>query len=215
MHPDWQNALHRYCEAHSSPEPPLLTELTAWTWRNTINPRMLSGHLQGRTLALLAGLMRPQCILEIGTFTGYSTLCLLEGLAPGGLLHTVEADAEHAFKASGFISRHPRAAEVRQHTGDAMEVIPGLGISPDLVFVDADKRRYADYLDLCFPLLAAGGLMLFDNTLWSGRVLDEQDRQQDADTRAMHDFNEKAARLHGAEVLMLPLRDGLTLIRKL
>lgn len=215
MHPDWQDEIHRYCESHSSPEPELLQALTAYTWRHTVNPRMLSGHLQGRTLSMLSSLMRPACILEIGTFTGYSTLCLLEGLAPGGVLHTVEADAENAYKAELHIRQHPKADQVMVHTGEGLSIAPALGIQPDLIFVDADKQQYEAYLRCCFPLLTPGGLLLFDNTLWSGRVLDDKDREQDADTRNMHAFNALAASWPGADVVMLPLRDGLTMVRKL
>jgi predicted O-methyltransferase YrrM len=214
MHPDWQNDLIQYCEDYSSSEPELLTELTAWTWKNTVNPRMLSGKLQGRLLAMFSAMIKPECILELGTFTGYSAICLLEGLAENGTLHTVEANAENAWKAGRFIEKHPRGSQVQIHTGDALSVVPGLNLKPDLIYVDADKANYSAYLNLCFPLLKSGGLLLFDNTLWSGKVINEHERTGDADTVAMHRFNEEAREMPGARVLMLPLRDGLTLIFK-
>lgn len=214
MHPDWQNALHQYCEEHSTPEPDLLKALSSWTWKNTPNPRMLSGHLQGRLLAFLSMVQQPKCILEIGTFTGYATLCMAEGLTDGAELHTIEADAENAFKASGFLQQYTGKGIIIQHTGAALDVVPGLNIRPDFIFVDADKANYAAYFDLCFPLLRPGGTMIFDNTLWSGRVLSEEDRKKDADTRNMDEFNKKAAATTDAVVVILPLRDGLTLVRK-
>jgi caffeoyl-CoA O-methyltransferase len=214
MHPDWQDDLHQYCEKHSSSEPELLKNLTAYTWRNTINPRMLSGQLQGRFLSMLASLIRAECILEIGTFTGYSALCLAEGLAPNGVLHSIEANAEMAWKATQWINQHPKKEQIFIHTGEGLKLIPGLNLQPDLIFVDADKQQYADYLECCMPILKPGGLMLFDNTLWSGRVLNEEDCLHDPDTRSMHSFNQKAASLDGTDVVLLPMRDGLTLIRK-
>lgn len=214
MHPDWQDDLHQYCEKHSSPEPELLQNLTAYTWRNTTNPRMLSGQLQGRFLALMASLIKAECILEIGTFSGYSALCLADGLAPNGVLHSIEASAEMAWKAQQWVEKHPKREQITIHAAEALSVISGLKINPDLIFVDADKQQYSAYLDACLPLLKPGGLMLFDNTLWSGRVLNEEDCLNDPDTRTMHAFNQKVAALPGVDVVLLPLRDGLTMVRK-
>lgn len=214
MHPDWQNNLHQYCEQHSTAESDLLKELSAWTWRNTPNPRMLSGHLQGRLLALFAQIMKPACILEVGTFTGYSTLCLAEGLTEGAVLHSVEADAEHAYKAGQFIGKHPKHAQINLHTGQALSVIPELNLQPNLAFIDADKVNYPAYLDMLLPMMQSGGLMLFDNTLWSGRVLSEDDRLHDTDTKNMQAFNEKVNSLREVQVLMMPIRDGLTAVLK-
>ncbi|NBP05773.1 MAG: O-methyltransferase [Bacteroidetes bacterium] len=214
MHPDWQDDLHQYCEKHSSPEPELLQNLTAYTWRNTTNPRMLSGQLQGRFLSMIAALTNAECILEIGTFTGYSALCLAEGLMPGGELHSIEASAEMAWKAQQWVDKHRKKGQITIHAGEALKVIPGLRLHPDLIFVDADKLQYSAYLDCCLPLLKPGGLMLFDNTLWSGRVLNNEDCLNDPDTRSMHLFNQKVAETTGVDVVLLPLRDGLTMIRK-
>jgi predicted O-methyltransferase YrrM len=214
MHPDWQDDLHQYCEKHSSPEPELLQNLTAYTWRNTPNPRMLSGQLQGRFLSMIASLMQAKCILEIGTFTGYSALCLAEGLAPEGILHSVEASTEMAWKAEQWVNKHAHKGQIIIHAGEALDVIPKLQIHPDLIFVDADKQQYSEYLHCCLTILKPGGVLLFDNTLWSGRVLNSEDCLHDPDTRHMHNFNQMVAETPGIEVVMLPLRDGLTMIRK-
>jgi len=214
MHPDWQDDLHQYCQEHSSPEPELLQNLTAYTWQNTTNPRMLSGQLQGRLLSILAALIKAECILEIGTFTGYSALCLAEGLSSDGVLHSIEANAEMAWKAKQWVEKHPKQQQIQVHTGEALHVIPDLQLSPDMIFVDADKQQYSDYLDCCLHILKPGGLMLFDNTLWSGRVLNEEDCLNDSDTSNMHRFNQKVANTSGIDLVLLPLRDGLTMIRK-
>ena len=214
MHPDWQNEITEYCDEHSSEEADLLRELTAWTWKNTVNPRMLSGKLQGSLLAMFSRMLRPNCILELGTFTGYSALCLLEGLSENGTLYSIEADAENAWKAGRFAEKHPRAKQVEIKVGEALAILPRLELKPQLIFVDADKANYSAYLNLCFAMLEKGGVLIFDNTLWSGRVLNAEDRENDADTAAMHRFNEETKNLQGATVLMLPFRDGLTLIFK-
>lgn len=214
MHPDWQSNIAEYCENYSSEESDLLRELTAWTWKNTVNPRMLSGRTQGALLSFFSKMIRPDCILELGTFTGYSALCLLEGLTDKGELHSIEADEENAWKASQFIQKHPKGKQVKIHSGEALSVLPRLNIIPDLIYVDADKQNYSAYLKQCFRMLRPGGVILFDNTLWSGRVLNETDREHDSDTAAMHHFNKELKGLSGASVLMLPLRDGLTVAMK-
>jgi caffeoyl-CoA O-methyltransferase len=205
--------IHDYCTAHSEAEPDLLKELTTYTWRNTVNPRMLSGHLQGRYLAMISRLLAPDCILELGTFTGYSALCLAEGLQPGGKLYTIEADKEYAFKAGEFFKRSEFAGSIDVILGEAAQIIPNLKISPSLVFVDADKINYSIYLDLCLQLCKSGTLILFDNTLWSGKVLDPAERERDAETRHIHALNERLATEPKVQVVQLPLRDGLSMVR--
>jgi predicted O-methyltransferase YrrM len=215
MHPDWQDEIHVYSENMSSPETPFLQAINEFTWKKMINPRMLSGHLQGRFLSSLVALKQPQCILEIGTFTGYATACLLEHLPQNASLHTIEADAETAHKTQKFwLSQHPQH-RVNWHVGEALTLLPNLQLQPDFVFVDADKHNYKQYLDLCFPMLKPGGVLLFDNTLWSKRVTIEVDRLTDRDTQNMHAFNQYAKNTPNALVTLLPIRDGITLITKL
>jgi predicted O-methyltransferase YrrM len=215
MHPDWQNSLHVYSENFSEPEPQYLKELTHYTWRKTVNPRQLSGHLQGRFLAQLVLLKNPSCIWEIGTFTGYATACLAENLNAHSQIHAFEADAEIAFKAQEFWKSYEFMNKVQWHVGEALTLIPLCNHKPDFVFVDADKKNYSTYLDAIFPLLPCGGIMLFDNTLWSGKVIDETELKNDNDTQIMHAFNEKASKYAGAKTLLLPIRDGLTLLQKI
>lgn len=176
---------------------------------------MLSGHLQGRFLSSLVALKQPQCILEIGTFTGYATACLQEQLPHGSSIHSIEADAETAHKTHQFWQQHHPSHRVQWHVGEALEVIPKLNIQPDFIFVDADKHNYKQYLDLCLPLMKTGGVLLFDNTLWSKRVIIQKDRETDRDTQNMHAFNTYANTLPNVVVVMLPIRDGITLITKL
>ncbi|MBS3915763.1 MAG: class I SAM-dependent methyltransferase [Bacteroidetes bacterium] len=214
MHPDWNNEIARYCSENSSSEPEVLQELVRFTWLQTVNPRQLSGHLQGRFLSLVSKLIRPTCILEIGTFTGYSAFCLAEGLQSAGVLHTIEADAEIAHKAEVYLSKTPLSDRIKLHVGEALSIIPDLNIQPELIFVDAEKQQYQAYTEICLPLMESGGIILFDNTLWSMKVLDKRERENDADTRNMHAFNQWLTSLPEVEVLMLPLRDGLTMLRK-
>jgi len=215
MHPDWQNSLHVYSEKFSEPEPEHLKELTHYTWRKTVNPRQLSGHLQGRFLAQLVLLKNPSCIWEIGTFTGYATACLAENLSENSQIHAFEADAEIAFKAQEFWKNYPFMNKVQWHVGEALIQIPQCKQNPDFVFVDADKKNYSTYLDTIFPLLPVGGIMLFDNTLWSGKVIEPNEINNDHDTQIMHQFNQKASRFTGAKTLLLPIRDGLTMMQKI
>lgn len=215
MHPDWQDEIHVYCENVSSAETPFLQAINEFTWKKMINPRMLSGHLQGRFLSSLVALKQPECILEIGTFTGYATACLQEQLPHGSSIHSIEADAETALKTHQFWQQHHPSHRVQWHVGEALEVIPKLNIQPDFIFVDADKHNYTQYLDLCLPLMKTGGVLLFDNTLWSKRVIIQKDRETDRDTQNMHAFNTHANTLPNLVVVMLPIRDGITLITKL
>lgn len=214
MHHSWFSAAADYCQEHSSAEPSYLKELTAYTWNNVHNPRMLSGHLQGRMLSAISKLVAPNLVLELGTFIGYSALCLAEGLRPNGKVYTIEANAELAFKAEKFIQTTPFAQSISIISGEALDVLPTLDIMPDLVFIDADKRNYEKYYDLIIPKLGSGGVLLIDNVLWSGKVLDEKERQTDTDTQIIHQLNKKIASDKRIECVMLPLRDGLTWIRK-
>jgi caffeoyl-CoA O-methyltransferase len=206
----------RYIEAHTTPESPLLTELDRQTHLRGLAPRMLSGRVQGRMLALFSHMVRPAAILEIGTFTGYSALCLAEGLPPGGELHTFEIDDELYELARTFFARSPHAAQIHQHTGSALELAPALGLTFDLVFIDGDKREYPDYYRMLMDggLVRSGSYILADNVLWYGKVLEEA-QANDHHTRGIRQFNDLVQSDPRVENVILPLRDGLTVIRVL
>ena len=214
MHPDWQDKLHIYCEQISSPESKHLIDVTAFTWRNMINARQLSGKLQGQLLSMLVSLKNPSCILEIGTFTGYATACLAESASINTQIHTIEADLETAHKTKTFWKNYDFMKNVTFHEGPALEILPNLNLTPDFIFIDADKHNYINYFTMCLPILNPGGIMLFDNTLWSGKVLDENLRQKDKDTKNMHEFNLEIAKCTEWKTLVLPIRDGLTAVIK-
>ena len=201
-----------YCESLSEPESDLLKELNRATHMKVPSPRMLSGHLQGRFLSFLSRMLKPVRILEIGTYTGYSALCLAEGLAPDGKLTTIDPNEETNHFAQKFISRSPYAGNIELLTADAAEIIPALTGPFDLVFIDADKRNYARYYALVIEKVRPGGLIIADNTLWNGKVLDAR---KDADTEAIHRFNGMVAEDRRVHCVLLPLRDGLTLISKI
>ena len=204
--------IESYILSHIDEEGDLLKALNRDANVNLLRPRMLSGHLQGRLLKLFCRMMRPQRVLEIGTYTGYATLCMAEGLEEGALVHTIEVNDEMEDFIRKYLSRSPHQAKVRLHIGDAMEIIPQLDETFDLVFIDADKKEYCDYLDLVLPLMQPGGWILADNTLWDGHIIDpayDKDRQ----TVALRAFNDKVAQDPRLEKVILPLRDGLTIIR--
>lgn len=206
--------LDDYILDNISPEPPELARLYRSTYLHHLYPRMCSGHLQGRILKLLVAVARPMRILELGTFTGYSSLSIAQGMPPGALLHTIEIDDEMEPELTELFASSPRAADIRLHIGDALELIPSL--SPDagpwdLVYIDANKRQYRDYFDLLLPFMSPGATMIIDNTLWDGKVADPS--AHDPQTLAIRDFN-TYLRSHPAvdTVAILPLRDGLTLL---
>lgn len=208
------NALYDYVVAHSQEEPPLLADLTRQTHLKVLQPRMLSGPLQGRFLSVLTKLLQPKKILEVGTFTGYATLCLAEGLPKDGLIDTLDKNEELVDFQRSFFDRSPWGKQIHQHCGDAIEIIPTLEGEYDFVFLDADKKNYLNYLELLFPKIKPGGLLLSDNVLWSGKVLEET-QKNDRDTAVLKEFNQKLARHPNFETVLLPLRDGLTLSRKI
>lgn len=202
-----------YILMHGDAEPDYLSAINRKTHQKILNPRMLSGHLQGRVLAMFSKMIRPDVILEIGTFTGYSALCLAEGLSEKGKLHTIECDDELEDFIRKNFKESPYNEQIELHIGDAKNIIYDLYDTFDLIFIDADKREYQTYYDAVFPKLRPGGFMLIDNTLWNDKVLDE-DGRRDKQTAAILAFNENIARDTRIEKLILPLRDGLTLIRK-
>lgn len=207
------DALDGYILSHSDEEGALLSALNRDANVNLLRPRMLSGHIQGRILKMFCRMLRPRRVLEIGTYTGYATLCMAEGLEPDGLIHTIEINDEMEDFIRKYLERSPQKDKVRLHLGDAMEIIPGLDETFDLVFIDADKRLYCEYYDLVFPLVRPGGLILADNTLWDGKVIEEV-HPADKQTQGILIFNEKVKQDDRVEKVILPLRDGLTIIWK-
>lgn len=205
--------LERYAEEHSSAGPELLDELVRATWRRSVHPRMLSGEFQGRILAMVSRLVRPRRILEIGTFTGYSALCLAEGLAEDGELITIERNEELEDFARSFFCRSPFAGRIKMRIGDALELIPGLDGMFDLVFIDGDKSQYLEYLDVVAPRINPGGVLVSDNVLWNGKVV-EPDVPGDTDTAVVKEYNRRLAADPRFETVLLPIRDGLTLSRR-
>ena len=221
--------LSEYIEQHSSPESTVLQQITRSTHLEVINPRMLSGHVQGRVLSMLSQMIRPKRILELGTFTGYSALCLAEGLTEDGRLITLEHNDEMESSIRRNFALSPLGEKIELVIGDAKEVLKNFelriknfelgavsdrGEQFDLVFIDADKKEYCDYLDLVLPLVREGGWILADNTLWDGHIVDPA-YDKDKQTVALRAFNDKVAQDERLEKVILPLRDGLTIIQKI
>lgn len=201
--------IEQYAAAHTEAESELLHALNRETNLNVLQPRMLSGHLQGRFLSMVSKLMRPKNILEIGTYTGYSALCLAEGLQPDGSLHTIDNNEELNEIATRYFEKSPYASQITKHTGQAMEIIPALHHLWDLVFIDADKSNYLNYYGMVIDNVRPGGLILTDNVLWSGKVLSAQVPDNDKDTFAIKKFNETLAKDPRVEKILLPIRDGI------
>ena len=206
-----------YAEQHTQNEPDHLYALNRYTHLNVLKPRMLSGPIQGRFLALLSQLMQAQYVLDIGTFTGYSALCLAEGLANNGVVHSIDNNEETTHIAQTFIQSSPYANQIICHLGEAKSCIASLNESVpywDMVWIDAHKADYADYYDLCFDKVKPGGLILADNVLWDGKVVDTEALQNDKDTKALHSFNQKIKSDNRVQPLLLPIRDGILIMRK-
>lgn len=204
--------LTQYIEQYSTPEDPILAALNRETHLKHLLPQMVSGHQQGLLLELLSSLLRPKQILEIGTFTGYSAICLAKGLAEGGVLHTIDINRELEDITSKYYALSGMENRIRQYFGAAADIIPSLNGIFDLVFIDADKINYALYYDLVFDRVPQGGFILVDNVLWSGKVADAS--AGDKDTEALKAFNQKIAADPRVTQLILSVRDGITLIRK-
>lgn len=203
-----------YAANQSQEIPSLLEALERETYQKVLQPRMMSGPLQGRFLSLISHLIRPNSILEIGTFTGYATLCLAEGLTETGILHTIDINEELASLQSRFFNKSPYAHQIHQHLGNALDIIPTLTGPFDLVFIDADKVNYSTYFDLLIGKMRPGGLLLSDNVLWSGKVLERAD-EKDISTLALQAYNKKLGQDPRVQTVLLPLRDGLSLSRVL
>ena len=206
--------LEDYIEQHSQKEPALLAALNKETYQKILLPRMLSGHFQGRVLSMLSKLIRPVNILEIGTYTGYSALCLCEGMQKNGSLHTIDIKEELVDFQRKHFDKSSWGTQIFQHLGEAVTIIPTLDLKFDLVFIDADKENYLNYFELIIPKMNQGGIILSDNVLWSGKVL-EQLQPNDLSTKILLEYNELLANDSRVETVLLPIRDGLTVSRVL
>lgn len=204
--------LEDYIEQHSQNEPELLAALNKETYQKILLPRMLSGHFQGRVLSMLSKLIRPKNILEIGTYTGYSALCLCEGMQENGILHTIDIKEELIDFQRKYFDKSPWGKQIMQHLGEAIDIIPTLDIKFDLVFIDADKENYLNYFEQIVPKMNKGGIILSDNVLWSGKVL-EPLQPNDSSTKILVEYNQVLKNDSRIETVLLPIRDGLTVSR--
>jgi predicted O-methyltransferase YrrM len=205
--------IEEYILSHSDEEGSLLAKLNRDANVNLLRPRMLSGHLQGRILKMFCRMLRPKRVLEIGTYTAYATLCLAEGSPDDAIIHTIEINDEMEDFINKYLEQSPYKEKIKVHFGDAMKMIPTFDETFDMVFIDADKRLYSDYYDLVFPMVREGGLILADNTLWDGKVI-EKPHPNDKQTIGILSFNDKIKSDPRVEKVILPLRDGLTMIWK-
>ncbi len=205
-------ALEQYTEDHSSAEPELLVQLTRETWQKVVNPRMLSGHLQGRFLSMISKMLSPKRILEIGTYTGYSALCLAEGLAENGELITIDINDELKPFHDKYFNLSTHKGQIRAIYGDATEELLKIQSGFDLVFMDADKDNYLSYFNILLPQLKSGAVLLIDNVLWSGKVL-EPTQPNDTETSVLKELNALVSKDKSLDTVLLPLRDGLMMIR--
>ena len=206
--------LELYVERHSEDEPALLAALHRETFQKIMQPRMLSGHFQGRVLSMLSKLIRPLNILEIGTYTGYATLCLAEGMQDNGSIDTIDINEELEDIQKKYFDLSDWKDQITQHLGDALEIIPNLNKKYDLVFIDADKDNYLNYWEMILPIMNKGGIILSDNVLWSGKVLEEPN-PKDLSTNVLLEYNKKLKEDSRVETVLLPIRDGLTVSRAL
>lgn len=208
-----KNEIENYILTHTSTEGPTLKELTRDTHIKTMFPRMLSGHLQGKFLEMISYMIKPETILEIGTFTGYSAICLASGLRHNGFLHTIEIDPEMNYIANQYFNKTGIQNKIIQHIGNALEIIPSLNHTFDLVFIDADKENYLNYYQLIFEKVNPSGFILADNALWDNKVI-LPDKKLDKETRGIIQFNSFVNKDDRVENMLLPLRDGIMILRK-
>ena len=201
-----------YIENHSSKENDLLSELNRETWAKVLMPRMLSGHVQGRVLSLLSNLTNPTNIIEIGTYTGYSALCLAEGIKSNGELHTIEINEEHAAIAKRFFEKSKFSKIIKQHIGEAKNIINKIDKNFQLAFIDADKENYSNYFDLIIDKIDINGIIIADNVLWSGKVINNE---KDHETKELDNYNKKIDKDPRVENILLSVRDGLMVCRKI
>jgi len=206
-------AIDNYTVAHTQDEPEVLAQLTRETFQKVLQPRMLSGHYQGRLLSILSKIVNPKTILELGTYTGYSAICLAEGLKEDGALHTLDINEELQSIQNKYFEQSGFRKKIHQHLGKALDIIPTLDIKFDLIFMDADKPNYPAYFNLIIDKLNPGGILLTDNVLWSGKVV-EKIKKDDESTKALLEYNKLVATDSRLETVMLPVRDGLSISRR-
>jgi len=211
--PEYSPEIEEYIRNFTDPEDPLLEELERVTHTSVLNPHMLSGRIQGKILEMLSRMIRPECILEIGSYTGYSALCLARGLREGGRLHAIEKNDELEEIISSYFSRSPHAGQLHLHIGNAFDIVPGLKESFDLVFLDGEKREYPQYYDMVLPMVKTGGYILADNLFWGGKVIGPVSHKDPA-TRGILAFAGKVKEDSGVQQVLFPVRDGLMVIRK-
>jgi len=207
--------LDDYVVSHSENEPELLQQLNRETFQKILQPRMLSGHYQGRILSIISKLVSPKNILEIGTYTGYSALCLAEGMQSEGELHTIDINEELIDFQRKYFDKSGFGNQIHQYLGDALEIIPKIDTTFDLVFIDADKENYSNYFNLIIDKLNIGGIIISDNVLWSGKVLETTFKKDDTSTPALIEYNSLLKEDNRVETVVLPIRDGLTISRKI
>ena len=211
MHP-FKIQLDDYCRDQTTAPSQLLYELERETYLKTLAPQMLSGPLQGMLLQFLSEMIKPQLILEIGTFTGYSAICLAQGLAENGMLHTIDVNPEIQYFIDKYVKKAGLEDKVTFHLGNALDIVPNLPDDIDLAFIDAGKQQYLDFYELVLPKLKKGGYLLADNVLWSGKVISDA---MDADTISIRSFNQKIQADKRVKNIILPIRDGLSIIQKI
>lgn len=209
---DHQEKINQYIVNHIDKEGDFLHRLYRATQIHLLYGRMASGHLQGRILKMLTQMIRPMTALEIGTYSGYSAICIAEGMPEGAILHTIEINDEQEDFTRPWIEKSEQADKIKMHIGDALQLVPTLNVKFDLVFIDADKRRYTDYYDMVMNYLKPGGYIIADNTLWDGHVVETD--HDDPQTRGIMNFNDVVAKDDRVEKVILPVRDGLSVIRR-
>lgn len=204
--------IDEYVTGHSQKEPQVLQELSKETWQKVLNPRMLSGAFQGRVLSMISKLIQPQSVLEIGTYTGYSAICIAEGLQENGMIHTIDKNEELEELQNKYFEKSGYRNQIQQYFGNALDIILTLDVKFDLVFIDADKSNYVNYFNLILEKMNKGGIILSDNVLWSGKVV-EKLNPKDQDTKTLLEYNKRLNSEKRIETVLLPIRDGLTISR--
>jgi len=204
--------IEKYSLNHTTKESKLLESLNRETWAKVINPRMLSGHLQGKILSMFSNMIKPKNIIEIGTYTGYSALCMAEGLQKDGMIHTIDINEEHIDFAKKYFNRSDYEKNIKSYLGNALEIIPKLNWNFQLAFIDADKENYSKYFDLIIDKIDINGYIIADNVLWSGKVIQ---KKQDTETKALDLYNKKVFSDTRIETILMPIRDGLMISRKI